>query len=96
MLVIGGADTCYEDLFLSIGRNLLDRGYSVAIADLPGQGALAKQGLYWEAEAERPIAAILDVLTSRFGAKPGRIALIGMSLGGYFVARAAGLRGGRY
>jgi pimeloyl-ACP methyl ester carboxylesterase len=90
VLVIGGADTCFEDLFLSIGRNLFERGYSVAMVDLPGQGATANDGMHWECSAERPIGAAIDVLTSRFGAKPGRIALVGMSLGGYFVARAAG------
>lgn len=90
VLVIGGADTCFEDLFLSLGRNLFDRGYSVAIADLPGQGATANEGLHWETAAERPIGAVIDVLINRFAARSGRIALIGMSLGGYFVARAAG------
>jgi esterase/lipase len=90
VLVIGGADTCFEDLFLSIGRNLFDRGYSVAIADLPGQGATANAGMHWESEAEKPIGAVIDVLINRFAAQPGRIALLGMSLGGYFVARAAG------
>jgi pimeloyl-ACP methyl ester carboxylesterase len=90
VLVIGGADTCFEDLFLTVGRNLLDRGHSVALADLPGQGITQADGLYWQVEAEKPIAAIVDLLVSRFGAKPGRIALIGLSLGGYFVARAAG------
>lgn len=90
VLVIGGADTCHEDLFLTVGRNLLERGYSVALADLPGQGELQAQGLYWEAEAEKPISAIIDQLIIRFGARPGRIALLGLSLGGYFVSRAAG------
>ena len=90
VLVIGGADTCFEDLFLTIGRNLLDRGYSVALVDLPGQGITQADGLYWEAEAEKPIAAVADLLVARFGARPGRMALIGLSLGGYFVARAAG------
>jgi esterase/lipase len=90
VLVIGGSDTCHEDLFLTVGRSLLDRGYSVAIADLPGQGNLAAQGLHWEVEAERPIGAVVDVLCERFGAKPGRIALLGLSLGGYFATRAAG------
>jgi pimeloyl-ACP methyl ester carboxylesterase len=90
VLVIGGADTCFEDLFLSIGRNLLERGYSVAMVDLPGQGATANEGMYWESEAEHPIGAVIDVLINRFAAQPGRIALIGLSLGGYFVARAAG------
>lgn len=90
VLVIGGADTCHEDLFFTVGRNLLERGYSVALADLPGQGDLQAQGLYWEAEAEKPISAIIDQLIARFGARPGRIALLGLSLGGYFVSRAAG------
>lgn len=90
VLVIGGADTCFEDLLLTVGRTLLNRGYSVALADLPGQGITQAGGLYWEAEAEKPIASIIDVLEQRFGAKPGRIALLGLSLGGYFVARAAG------
>jgi pimeloyl-ACP methyl ester carboxylesterase len=90
VLVIGGADTCFEDLFLTVGRNLLDRGYSVALADLPGQGITADDGLHWPVEAEKPIAAVTDVLEGRFGARPGHMALLGLSLGGYFVARAAG------
>jgi pimeloyl-ACP methyl ester carboxylesterase len=90
VLVIGGADTCFEDLFLTVGRGLLDRGYSVALADLPGQGITAASGMHWPVEAERPIAAITDHLVARFGAKPGRLALLGLSLGGYFVTRAAG------
>lgn len=89
-LVIGGADTCFEDLFLSLGRNLFDRGYSVALVDLPGQGITMADGLHWEVQAEKPIAAVTDLLVDRYGAQPGRIALIGLSLGGYFVARAAG------
>ena len=90
LLVIGGADTCFEDLFLTVGRNMLDRGYSVALADLPGQGITMADGLHWEAEAEKPIAAVADLLIERFNARPGRMALMGLSLGGYFVARAAG------
>ena len=90
VLVIGGADTCFEDLFLTVGRNLFERGYSVALVDLPGQGITQADGLHWEVEAERPIAAVIDILVEQFEAKPGRIALLGLSLGGYFVARAAG------
>lgn len=89
-LVIGGADTCFEDLFLSLGRGIFERGYSVAIVDLPGQGNTARQGLRWETEPEHAISAVIDRLVQRFNAQPGRIALIGMSLGGYFVTRAAG------
>jgi hypothetical protein len=38
VLVIGGADTSFDDLFFTAGRGLFDRGYPVALADLPGQG----------------------------------------------------------
>lgn len=89
VLVIGGADTSLEDLFLSAGRALLERGYSVAMADLPGQGNTAADGLHWSTEPEHAIGAVIDVLVERFGAQAGRIALIGLSLGGYFVTRAA-------
>ena len=89
-LIIGGADTCFEDLVLTLGRTLFERGYSVAMVDLPWQGITQATGLFWEAEAERPIGAVIDLLSARFGVVPNRTALIGLSLGGYFVARAAG------
>lgn len=89
ILLIGGADTCHEDRFLSQGRYYLERGYSVALVDLPGQGLVQAQGLYWEPEVERPLAAVIDVLVDRFGVSPRRLALLGMSLGGYFACRAA-------
>jgi pimeloyl-ACP methyl ester carboxylesterase len=90
VLLLGGADTCFEEIFLTVGRNVYEQGYSVAMIDLPGQGLTMKDGLHWEAETERPIGATIDVLIERFGAKPGRIGMLGYSLGGYFVTRAAG------
>ncbi|EHY60725.1 hypothetical protein HRR83_000494 [Exophiala dermatitidis] len=89
VLVIGGADSCHEDRFLSQGRHLFDRGYSVALVDLPGQGLVQEQGLYWEIEAERSIAAVIDHLIGHLDVDPRKLALLGMSLGGYFACRAA-------
>lgn len=89
ILIIGGADTCHEDRFLSQGRYYLERGYSVALVDLPGQGLVQNQGLYWEPETERPIAAVVDELIARFGVDSQQLVLLGMSLGGYFACRAA-------
>jgi len=90
VLLLGGADTCFEEIFLTVGRNVYDQGYSVAMVDLPGQGLTMKDGLHWEAESEKPIGAVIDVLIERFAAQPGRIGMLGYSLGGYFVTRAAG------
>jgi pimeloyl-ACP methyl ester carboxylesterase len=89
LLIIGGADTCHEDRFLSQGRYYLNRGYAVALVDLPGQGLVQEQGLYWEPEAEHSISAVIDELISRFAIEPRKLALLGMSLGGYFACRAA-------
>lgn len=89
ILIIGGADTCHEDRFLSQGRYYLERGYAVALVDLPGQGLVAEQGLYWEPEIERSVGAVIDVLVTRFGVNTQKLVLLGMSLGGYFACRAA-------
>jgi esterase/lipase len=90
VLVIGGADTCFEETFLTVGRNLFEQGYSLALVDLAAQGITQADGLRWQADAELSIAAVVDVLAERFEAKPWHPALLGLSLGGYFVARAAG------
>ena len=89
ILVIGGADTCHEDRFLSQGRYYIERGYNVALADLPGQGATPADGLFWEPETEKPVGAVLDFLMASYGVDISRLALLGMSLGGYFAARSA-------
>lgn len=90
VLIVGGADTCFEELYLTVGKNVLDSGYSIALVDLPGQGNTMKDDLFWEVETEKPVGAVVDVLVKRFAAKPGRIAMLGISLGGYFATRTAG------
>jgi dienelactone hydrolase len=89
ILIIGGADTCHEDRFLSQGRYYFDRGYSVALVDLPGQGLVPNQGLYWELQTEHAIRAVVDTLIERFKIDTKKLVLLGMSLGGYFACRAA-------
>ncbi|WP_344162561.1 alpha/beta hydrolase [Kribbella yunnanensis] len=90
VLCLGGADTGYEETLFTVGRNVFDAGYSVALADLPGQGITMKDDLHWEMEPEKPIGAIVDLLVADFGAKPGHMAMMGYSLGGYWATRAAG------
>ncbi|KAH8688778.1 Alpha/Beta hydrolase protein [Talaromyces proteolyticus] len=77
------------DRFLSQGRYLFERGYSIALVDLPGQGIFQEQGLHWEPAVEKPIAAVIDELIASFGVKPRKLALLGMSIGVYFACRAA-------
>lgn len=47
ILLIGDADTGLEDTFMSVGRGLFERGYSVAMADLPGQSMTMVDDLFW-------------------------------------------------
>ena len=85
-----------------LGAGIVALGASIVAGEMfhserPEQMGYPIEGVVQEgegaAEAEKPIAAVTKLLVERFGAKPGRMALIGLSLGGYFVARAAGAPG---
>lgn len=89
ILIIGGADTCHEDRFLSQGYYYFNRGYSVALVDLPGQGLVPNQGLYWEQETEHSVSRVVDTLVEQFKVDTKKLVLLGMSLGGYFACRSA-------
>ena len=71
------------------GYGALARGYDVLTFDGPGQGyALWKQGLYFRPDWEKVIAPVVDFALTLAGVDPGRIALLGISQGGYWVPRA--------
>jgi len=85
----GGFDSILEEYYPNFAEAALKRGYSVLTYEGPGQGeALRKYGLTYTPEWEKPVRAVLDEFL-RTHAKPWKIALIGMSLGGYFAPRAA-------
>src|SRR5215469_16561724 len=85
----GGFDSILEEYYPNIAEAALKRGYSVLIYEGPGQGeALRKYGLTYTPEWEKPVQAVLDEFLHSH-AKPSKIVLIGMSLGGYFAPRAA-------
>ncbi|MDI5971060.1 hypothetical protein POF50_017200 [Streptomyces sp. SL13] len=88
LVVVGGADSALENLFFTIGRGAWERGFNVAIVDLPGSNATALDGLHWTGESERPVGATIDALLRR-GVDPAGLVLVGFSLGGYWATRAA-------
>jgi alpha-beta hydrolase superfamily lysophospholipase len=89
LVVVGGYDSTLEELYLGIGAAAHRHGYSVLTYEGPGQGAvLREQGLTMQADWEKPNAAVLDAFLSTH-AKPGKIVLLGESLGGYLAPRAA-------
>ena len=85
----GGFDSVLEEYYPNFAEAALKRGYSVLTYEGPGQGeALRKHGLTYTPEWEKPVKAVLDQFLHSH-AKPSKIVLIGMSMGGFFAPRAA-------
>jgi predicted alpha/beta-fold hydrolase len=89
IVIVGGFDSILEELYPVLGKAALDRGYSVLMYEGPGQGEpLRKYGMKFTPEWEKPTAAVLNEFL-RAHARPSKIVLVGMSMGGYFAPRAA-------
>ncbi|MDR3573283.1 MAG: alpha/beta hydrolase [Anaerolineaceae bacterium] len=88
LVMIGGGDTFREDLFYFAGYPGWKRGYNVLMVDLPSQGLMPARGLTMQADMAAPIIAALDWLEMHAAAKSEKIAIYGVSGGGYFTAQA--------
>ncbi|MFW3169734.1 alpha/beta hydrolase family protein [Geodermatophilus sp. CPCC 206100] len=67
----------------------LARGWTAMTYDGPGQNAaLVRQGIPFRPDWEHVLTPVLDHLTARPDVDPGRIAVMGVSQGGYWVPRA--------
>lgn len=91
LVVLTGFDGTGEELYFQAAADALARGFTVLVAEGPGQvGCLRRHpDLLFRPDYEVPIAAILDYALTRPEIDPSRIALYGISFGGYFVTRAA-------
>ncbi len=89
ILLVGGMETWLEDCYFIIGRRGGLRGYNVLAVDLPGQGMNPDQGLYLESRAERGVKALVDYAAGRAEIDTERMALFGISWGGYIVLKGA-------
>lgn len=91
MAVTGGEGTAIEEYFM-IGAAGARRGYNVFLCEIPGNtGAMYRNNsrMTLRYDTEKPIGAILDVVTTLKGVDASKIGLTGYSYGGYFAARAA-------
>jgi alpha-beta hydrolase superfamily lysophospholipase len=91
VVMIGGGDTFREDLFYFAGYPGWKRGYNVLMVDLPGQGMMPARGLTIQVDMAAPIIAALDWLEMHAAAKSEKIAIYGVSGGGYFTAQAVAI-----
>ena len=83
-LVIHGGFDSYKEEFFMAAPAYAEAGFDVVVFDGPGQGQAFRQyGLTMAPEWEEPVSVVLDHL------KIQSCTLMGFSLGGYLVSRAA-------
>lgn len=87
VVMIPGLDSVKEEL-QATADYLLARGLATLAVDGPGQGE-AEYELPIEPAYERVVTACFDWLQAREGVDPARLGVFGVSLGGYYAARAA-------
>ena len=89
-IFICGLDTTKELWFLRARFQFAARGISALFIDTPGIGeALRLQKLVTRPDYEKPVSAAIDWLERRPEVDGARIGIVGSSLGGYYVSRAA-------
>jgi alpha-beta hydrolase superfamily lysophospholipase len=89
LVMIGGGETFAEDNWFYIGPEAIKRGYNFLTFDLPGQGMLPLAKQFFRADSEVPMKVVLDYASRGTEIDRGRLAVFGISFGGYFVPRAA-------
>jgi Prolyl oligopeptidase family len=91
VIVLTGFDGTGEELYFQTGQAALERGWNVLMAEGPGQTGLLRfhPDVVFRPDYEVPVGAMIDYALSRTEVDPQRLALYGISLGGYFAPRAA-------
>ncbi|KAL8683661.1 MAG: hypothetical protein Q9186_000434 [Xanthomendoza sp. 1 TL-2023] len=92
----GGADSTQEELYFIYGVSGPELGYAVLTFDGPGQGmALKRDNIPMRPDYESVVTRMIDHLTDVANDKPGlgldlnRIAVAGITMGGYYALRGA-------
>jgi pimeloyl-ACP methyl ester carboxylesterase len=90
VLVLTGFDGTGEELYFQTARAGLERGFNVLVGEGPGQVGCLRfhPELTFRPDYEKPIGAMLDYALARHEVAAERLALYGISFGGYFVIRA--------
>jgi pimeloyl-ACP methyl ester carboxylesterase len=91
LIAHGGFDSTLEELYTFAAAPALERGYNCLTFEGPGQGGVIhKQKIPFRYDWERVVAPVVDyALTRTKQIDPNKIALMGISMGGYLAARAA-------
>ncbi|KOP68387.1 alpha/beta hydrolase [Bacillus sp. FJAT-18019] len=90
LIVHGGYDSTAEELYFQVVTSALERGYHCMVFEGPGQGSVIReQRIPFRHDWEAAVTPVVDYLTKRPEVISDKIALMGISLGGYLAPRAA-------
>ena len=91
LLIISGYDGTMEETWMVYGRAAMERGYHLMLFTGPGQMDTLRlySGIRFIPEFERIGRVALDHVLARPDVDPDRVALMGISFGGYFATRIA-------
>lgn len=87
LMIVGGGDTYVEDLWFFGARAAIERGWSVLVADLPGQGDTPSRGLHFGPQTMHGFRKVVDAVRDR--GFTGELMLMGWSGGGIFTTQFA-------
>jgi len=89
LIAMTGFDGTAEELYFMGGAAAVARGYHCLLFEGPGQGmALREGGLLFRPDWEKVVTPVVDFAIEQPGVDPERMALLGMSMGGYLAPRA--------
>ena len=89
LVYTNGSDGSVVGAWSRCAADALGRGWNVVTYDGPGQNAaLVRQSLPFRPDWERVLTPVVDLLTARPDVDAERIAVVGVSQGGYWVPRA--------
>jgi pimeloyl-ACP methyl ester carboxylesterase len=91
LMIVSGYDGTLEETYLAYGVPALQRGYDLLLFAGPGQMDTMRfhPKLAFIPEFERVGTVALEHVLARPGTDPARVALMGISFGGYFATRMA-------
>ena len=90
LIITGGYDSTAEETYFFSGAAAVARGYHCLVFDGPGQGAaIIEDGMVFRPDWEAVIGPVVDFACARPDVDPAKIALMGISFGGYLAPRAA-------